>query len=165
MILVTVGTHQLGFKRLIDEIERICLDNPCLVRQIIVQHGNSLPVKASISQFDFVPSKELAELQRSADLVITHAGVGSVMEALLAQKKVIACPRYFELGEHVDDHQVEWCQEIASKQWVLSFGKDGNLSDLINKSVNFVPRYTPNRDLQIYIENTFMCDSLKDNYF
>lgn len=160
MILVTVGTHQLGYKRLIDEIEKVCLDNPHLVPQIIVQHGNSPPVKAQLFQFDFISSNELAELQRSADLVITHAGVGSVMGALLEKKKVIACPRYSELGEHVDDHQVEWCKEIASKQWVLSFWKDSSLSNLINNSVDFVPLYTPKRDLQKYIESTFMIERM-----
>lgn len=153
MILITVGTHQLGFERLIAEVERACLDNPSLVSKIVLQYGNSEPLRFSVEQFDFIQPDKLAALQNSADLVITHAGVGSVMGALMAGKKVIACPRYFDLGEHVDDHQVEWCQEIAREKWVLACWKDSNLSSLISKSVEFVPGYNSNQNLQRYIES------------
>jgi UDP-N-acetylglucosamine transferase subunit ALG13 len=48
----------------------------------------------------------MVELMRRARLVVTHAGVGSIMTALIASKRPVVVPRLRSHGEAVDDHQV-----------------------------------------------------------
>jgi UDP-N-acetylglucosamine transferase subunit ALG13 len=49
---------------------------------------------------------------RRARAVVTHAGVGSVMTALLAQKRPIVVPRLRRHGEAVDDHQLGFARRL-----------------------------------------------------
>ena len=46
-------------------------------------------------------------------LVILHAGAGSVIQAIHAGKFPLVMPRRADLGEHVDDHQLEFAQELS----------------------------------------------------
>jgi UDP-N-acetylglucosamine transferase subunit ALG13 len=48
-----------------------------------------------------------------AEVVILHAGAGSLIHALGAGKAPVIMARRAELGEHVDDHQVEFARELA----------------------------------------------------
>jgi UDP-N-acetylglucosamine--N-acetylmuramyl-(pentapeptide) pyrophosphoryl-undecaprenol N-acetylglucosamine transferase len=46
-------------------------------------------------------------LMRAADIVITHAGVASIVDAVRTGHRPIVVPRRQHLGEHVDDHQLQ----------------------------------------------------------
>lgn len=50
---------------------------------------------------------EMSALLRAADLVVTHAGVASIVDAVRAGHRPIVVPRRQHLGEHVDDHQLQ----------------------------------------------------------
>jgi UDP-N-acetylglucosamine transferase subunit ALG13 len=45
----------------------------------------------------------MTALLRAADLVVTHAGVASIVDAVRAGHRPIVVPRRQHLGEHVDD--------------------------------------------------------------
>lgn len=51
-----------------------------------------------VSWFEFTPS--LAELMAGADLVVSHAGSGSVFEALAAGKALVAVPNAALMANH-----------------------------------------------------------------
>ena len=51
-----------------------------------------------VAWFEFTPS--LAELMAGADLVISHAGSGSVFEALAAGKALVAVPNAALMANH-----------------------------------------------------------------
>lgn len=51
-----------------------------------------------VSWFEFTPS--LAQLMAAADLVISHAGSGSVFEALAAGKALVAVPNAALMANH-----------------------------------------------------------------
>lgn len=48
-----------------------------------------------------------------ADLLIMHAGAGSIMHAVEAGKIPVVMPRRAAFGEHVNDHQVEFAHALA----------------------------------------------------
>ena len=48
-----------------------------------------------------------------SELLILHAGAGSVIHAVHAGKVPVVMPRRARDGEHVDDHQVEFARELA----------------------------------------------------
>lgn len=56
------------------------------------------PHGLSVEYFDFAPS--LAQHMESAALIISHAGSGSVFEALRLQKPLIAVPNPILMANH-----------------------------------------------------------------
>lgn len=107
MILVTVGTSTEPFDRLLDSIAEVADGK----ERIIVQHGASAVRPAGADCVAFLDYDELLEHMRQARAIVTHAGVGSILAARLAGKRPLVVPRRRELGEAVDDHQLE----LASK--------------------------------------------------
>ncbi|MEO8617181.1 MAG: glycosyltransferase, partial [Luteolibacter sp.] len=49
---------------------------------------------------------EFSELFRSASLIISHAGMGTILSALHFGKPILVMPKRAALGEHRSDHQV-----------------------------------------------------------
>ena len=110
MIFATVGT-QLPFDRLL-----LCLDNWAALNPgvpVFAQCGEgSVPLRnietvAKLSQSDF-----RARLM-SAKLMVSHAGMGSILMAADLGKTVILMPRRTMFGEHRTDHQMDTADEMA----------------------------------------------------
>ena len=102
MILVTVGTNEARFDRLLE-----ALDGLGEREELLVQHGPS-PVRPSGAHcVEFLPFDELTAEMRRARVVVTHAGVGSIMVALANRKRPVVVPRLKAYGEAVDDHQLQ----------------------------------------------------------
>jgi UDP-N-acetylglucosamine transferase subunit ALG13 len=102
MIVLTTGTNEQPFDRLVEAAAR--LDGP---EPIFVQHGSSQVAHGRGTWVDFLPFDELAERMREARVVVCHAGVGSVFLARRCGHRPIVLPRRLHLGEAVDDHQLE----------------------------------------------------------
>lgn len=141
---------------MIDAIEEACRLEPALIGRLCLQYGHSRPSTLPIQQFNFLANTDFEALLNSAELVITHAGVGSVMSALRASCEVIGCPRYAELGEHVDNHQVEWCNEIERLGWILTYRLGDELSGVLKRAAGFRSGYTPDGRLQRYLSDRFV---------
>ncbi len=111
MILVTVGTNETPFDRLLKALDDREEDG----EELLVQHGPS-PVRPLGAEYvDFLPYDELADSIRRARVVVTHAGVGSIMTALANGKRPIVVPRLARYGEAVDDHQVGLGRRLAAE--------------------------------------------------
>ena len=106
MIFVTVGTCE-PFERLMRAVDAVEITEP-----IIVQTGLSMTIPAQATTFDFMPYDRLVERVRQARLVVTHAGVGSILTALLNDVKPLVVPRLQQYGEAVDDHQLELARRL-----------------------------------------------------
>ena len=61
----------------------------------------------------------MIENLRSADVIIAHAGVGTLLQALHKKKIPILYPRRARWGEHVDDHQIMFAQVIEARKRAL----------------------------------------------
>jgi beta-1,4-N-acetylglucosaminyltransferase len=108
VILVSVGTNEARFDRLLRAVETLTGDEP-----IFVQHGAS-PIRPRNAEcVDFLPFEALVEKIREARAVITHAGVGSVMVALSSGRRPIVMPRLKRYGEAVDDHQLPLARRLG----------------------------------------------------
>jgi UDP-N-acetylglucosamine transferase subunit ALG13 len=62
------------------------------------RHSNEMPNGLSVESFDYVPS--LAQYMEAAALIISHAGSGSIFEALRLRKPVIAVPNSILMANH-----------------------------------------------------------------
>ena len=135
MILVTLGTQKEQFKRLLDYIEKSKIND-----EIIVQAGHTKYESKKMKIFDFIPYEEMQKYIDDADLVITHAGTGSILMPLKAGKKVIACPRLSKYEEHVDDHQLQIVEVFKDEGYLLELNEDIELDDLIKQMKKFKPK-------------------------
>ena len=118
MILVTVGSSHFPFDRLLRAVDLLPRSE-----ELVVQHGPSEVRPASARCMSFAPLDSLAELVRDARVVVTHAGVGSILLALSNGKKPVVVPRLRELGEAVDDHQLE-CARRFSRDDLVTLVED-----------------------------------------
>ena len=108
MIFVTVGTNEARFDRLLNAVAALETDE-----EIVVQKGASHVRPPNAEVYDFLPFDRIVELIRRARVVVTHAGVGSIIVALSNGKRPVAVPRLKAYGEAVDDHQVAFGRRFA----------------------------------------------------
>ena len=103
MIFVTVGT-QLPFERLVQGMDAWAGDNPG--EEIFVQTGDSAYQPHHCVFKPYTRPDEWEDCFRRAALVVSHAGVGTILKSLDQGKPLIVMPRLASLGEHRNDHQV-----------------------------------------------------------
>lgn len=134
MVLVMVGTQKQQFVRLFNMVENSkVLEN----EEIIAQIGNTKFSSNKIKCFSFIENEELQKYINEADLIICHAGVGTIFEALHQNKKIIAVPRLPEFKEHVDAHQLEICDALEKEGYILVCNKDDDFDKIVEKSKKY----------------------------
>ena len=109
MIFVTVGSAD-PFDRLVAAAGSLALVDP----DVVVQRGRSTVEPAGATRHDFLPYERVEELMGASRAVVCHAGVGSVLTALLQGRRPVVVPRRKALGEAVDDHQVAFAARLAA---------------------------------------------------
>jgi UDP-N-acetylglucosamine transferase subunit ALG13 len=136
MIFATCGSSPMGFERMMRALEVLPPS------QLTVQHG---PVAAPpcATGYDFLPFGRVVELMRQADLVVSHAGVGSILCAIQAGHVPIVFPRLKRHNETVDDHQVELARALAQRGTVLV----ATTRDELCSAVESAPRRAARRTL------------------
>ena len=101
MILVTVGTNEQPFDRLVKAAAKLDVDEP-----LVVQHGASRVAHGPGMWVDFCSYEELSDHMARARAVVCHGGVGSIMLARRHGHRPLVVARRLHLGEAVDDHQL-----------------------------------------------------------
>lgn len=140
MILVTLGTQDKKFYRLIKEIDKL-IEQKKIKEEVIVQAGSSSNYKSSrMKIFNLIPMEEFDELLTKCDLIITHGGVGTILNGLKNNKKIIAVPRLKKFKEHVNDHQVQIVSNFSDEGYILKVENISTLYDVIKYSKIFKPK-------------------------
>ena len=103
MILVTVG-GQMPFDRLIGLVDAWA--GRTGRRDIFAQIGPSDLKPEHIEFTYFLEPIDFQRRLRAADVVIAHAGMGTILSALQYQKPILVLPRRGHLRETRNDHQV-----------------------------------------------------------
>jgi UDP-N-acetylglucosamine transferase subunit ALG13 len=130
MILLSVGT-QLAFPRLVEAVDMWAERNRDV--RVVGQIGpqkQGLP--RHIESFDFKPIEEFESLQRECSLMISHAGVGSILKATDFGKPIIILPRRGDLGEHRSNHQVATARYFVNMPNVWVATDEFELLKLLN---------------------------------
>ncbi len=149
MVLVLLGTQNNSFHRLLEEIEKN-IEDGTIKEQVIVQAGYTKFKSNNMEIFDLIPKEKLEKYQEEANYIITHGGVGSIIESLKKGKKVIAIPRKQKYGEHVNDHQIDIVQTFNEKGYLIGLNDVEELKDAIRKIDDFKPRkYEQNNELML----------------
>jgi len=118
MIFLTVGT-QLPFDRLVKTIDTFCADHSEL--ELIAQIGNGAYEPQHFKSREQLSIAEFDKLFEQSSLVISHAGMGSILTALCNAKPVLIMPRRADLNEHRNDHQMGTAKRFADKNGCFVF--------------------------------------------
>jgi len=136
MIFVTVGMSKYQFNRLLEEIDRLVGSNK-IKEKVIAQIGNSTYKPKNYEYFTFKPLDKILELNKNANIVISHAGAGCIMTALQYNKSLIIVPRLKKYNEHTNDHQIEIAKELERQRKVIAVYDPKNLKFAIKKIKKF----------------------------
>jgi len=158
MIFITVGT-QLAFDRLTGIMDNWAKENPGEV--LFAQTGpSSFPVRY-MKHEKFVTPDVAEDLFRQADLIVSHAGMGSILTALKYRKPIIVMPRKADLGEHRNDHQIATVHRLADRPGIYVAMEEADLVRLLEGRGSLargsgIPDYATGEligKLRTYLEN------------
>lgn len=156
MILVVLGTQDKQFPRLLTKIEEM-ISSKKIKDKVVVQAGNTKFSSDKMEIFDFIPMDKFRDLVESADLIITHGGVGTILDGLRKGKKVIAVPRLACYGEHVNDHQVQIISEFSEAGYIIGCNSVDELDEAYLKVKEFKPiEYKSSNDKMLEIIKNFI---------
>jgi len=125
VIFATVGSTQIPFGRLMRALDGFP-DGP-----LFVQHGPvQAPLGATWSRA-YMQFPAVIEHMRRADVVVCHAGAGSVLCALREGHTPVVVPRLKRHGETVDDHQAEFAAALAAEGSVIAVDDLDRLGEAI----------------------------------
>lgn len=83
--------------------------------EVFAQIGDSSLKPKNINYSKILSSHEINKKIVWSDVIISHAGVGSIIDLISLEKKFILFPRLKKFGEAVDDHQTEICEAFEKK--------------------------------------------------
>lgn len=135
MIFVTVGSQKFQFNRLLKEVDNL-IEKGNIQEKVFAQIGASDYKPKNYKYKDFMTQEEFNNYLDKADIIITHAGTGIIINAIKRNKKVIGVPRLAKYGEHVDDHQIQLIKEFTDMSLIEECKDIIDLEEKIKKLKN-----------------------------
>lgn len=126
MILVSVGT-QFPFDRLIRTVDSWALEAGR--GDILAQTGPSDYAPKALKCFAMASPDEFRQLQADAELLVAHAGMGSILTALELGKPIIVMPRDHARGEHRNEHQFATAERFRATSGIYVVKDEMELYD------------------------------------
>lgn len=156
MILITLGTQDKEFIRLLKKVDEL-IDKKIIQEEVIVQAGYTKYESKNMQIFDYVPKKKLEKYMEDANFIITHAGVGTIFDALKKEKKIIAVPRLSKYKEHNNDHQLQIVEEFSKENLILPVYEMNELEDALKKIKKFKPnKYESNNQNMVKLVSNYI---------
>lgn len=129
MILLSLGTHQQPFPRALDLVEPLARGG----EELLIQHGATAPRPElpNTRWVEFMAFADLVEAMQGARGVVCHAGVGTIVTSIRAGHIPVVIPRRPDLGEHVDNHQMDIASRYAERGLVRCVTDETDLAPLL----------------------------------
>ena len=116
-VFVTLGTiRPYRFDALVNAVKKALPSNVAVTWQLGETDRRDLP--GSVHQM--MSADQFTRAASEADVVITHAGVGTPSSSSCRMVPTLAVPRDARRGEHVDDHQFQVARELSGRQLITS---------------------------------------------
>ena len=112
MIFVTVGTHEQAFNRLVQYMDEWAHEHD---EEVVMQVGFSTYEPKYSTWKKMFSYQEMIKYINEARIVITHGGPSSFIMPLQVGKVPIVVPRKKQYDEHVNDHQVSFCEAVKNR--------------------------------------------------
>jgi UDP-N-acetylglucosamine transferase subunit ALG13 len=139
MIFVTVGTDQ-PFDRMLHVIDSWARENQR--KDVFAQIGAGAWKPDFIEYVEFLEPREFKRRFNEASLIISHAGMGTILSALLHGKPILVMPKLASLGEHRNEHQLATARRMMETGNVNVAFDVGELRQRLDGLDELVPRAT-----------------------
>lgn len=135
MIFITVGTHEQGMERVLIEIDKL-IEEGTINEEVFAQIGYSNYNPKNYKYKKMIGYDDMDLYVRSARIVITHGGPGSIFHPLRYKKIPIVIPRDPKFNEHVDNHQILFARRLEISKKVIAVYDICNLKNVIINYLN-----------------------------
>lgn len=133
MIFVAVGT-QLPFDRLVRAVDQWA--EQARHHEVVAQIGTGTYVPKFLTWERMIGPEAFRAYVEHCELVVAHAGIGTILSALELGKPVIVLPRKAEYGEHRNDHQLATAERFSTRRLVSVAQDESQLVELLNQFEN-----------------------------
>ncbi|MBS0333554.1 MAG: glucuronosyltransferase [Proteobacteria bacterium] len=132
MIFVTIGS-MFPFDRLVRSVDAIAQRMPQETFFAQIGDGAYEPVHMEFARM--LSRRDFMDKLRSANLLVAHAGMGSVISALEVGVPIVMLPRKASLGEVNTDHQLATARWLDGRPGLDVCFEDEDLGDVIARAV------------------------------
>ena len=129
MIFVTVGT-QLAFDRMVLTVDQWAQQQGR--DDVVAQIGFEAKRPSHIQWVEHMSPQECERHVSECELLVAHAGTGSIFSAMRHRKPIIIMPRRASLGEHRNEHQLATAKHFAAKAHVIVAWDEQELVDYLS---------------------------------
>jgi len=129
MIFITVGT-QAPFDRLIKVMDEWARENEaeCFAQ---IYHADYQPKYIPFKEM--LSEKEYNDIFQKATVIISHAGMGSIISALQNNKILLTLPRLVRFKEHRNNHQIDTTHAFSEKGYIYPIFNEDDLLNHLNR--------------------------------
>lgn len=131
MIFVTVGT-QLPFPRMIEAVVAWATQHGRT--DLFIQHAGYAASLEGLPNSEFLDAATSARLMNEADIVVAHAGTGTILACLQNGTPCIIVPRKASLGEHRNDHQFATARRFEGRKGVFVVWDIADLPGILDRA-------------------------------
>jgi beta-1,4-N-acetylglucosaminyltransferase len=129
-IFVTVGTT--AFDSMVKALDSYFSEHPEYEVTYQIADGKYLP---KCGQF-FGRAEDVNDYYNNADVIITHAGAGTIYKLLEMSKKIIAVPNF----ERIDKHQVDISTYMEDNRYLLVCWDVSKIASIFSAINSFTPK-------------------------
>lgn len=142
-VFVTVGS-MLPFDRLVRAADDWAAAHH--EARVVAQIGDgSFRPRAMMFESMMAPS-EYRQQCANADLIVSHAGMGTVITAAEVGRPLVVLPRRPDLGEVTSNHQLATARWLADRPGIAVIESEAELAAAIDRAVGRAVAHTPVTD-------------------
>lgn len=131
MIFVTVGT-QLPFDRLLSAVESWANSTSFTGERIVAQIGPSSFLSSKMEVVQHLGVTDFKQIASECRIIVSHAGMGSILTAMSFEKPIAIMPRRASLGEHRNDHQLATAKRFGKRNGISVIDDGDGLTDCLD---------------------------------
>lgn len=136
MIFLVVGTQE-PFDRLVKSIDDWA--GKTGNKDIFGQISRATYLPANFEYTDFIAPEQFIEKFQSADIIVGHAGMGTIIQALQHSKPIIVMPRLARYHETRNDHQLSTAKSLGRLGYVKDVYTEEELFVALDESKSIQP--------------------------
>ena len=137
MIFVTVGSDW-PFSRLVKAMDDWCHQHP--EHPVFAQVGRLRPsdhVPVHMQWVDLMPATEFERRCAEAEIIVAHAGMGSIISALKVARPIVILPRTVRLDETRNDHQFATVERFKDRAGIFVANDEAELDKAVGQALAF----------------------------
>jgi len=130
-----VGNATQGFKRLLHAVDEAAASGIFGGDAVFIQSGNNPDFSSRHCEHQpFINMQKFESLVRDSNLVVSHAGAGTLLHVFQAGKIPVVMPRRKQHDELVDDHQLELVEVLAKEGRVVPALEPEDLANAVDEA-------------------------------